>query len=705
MSTNGDATMQNVEDIRGATNSNTRFLDAVFGHTDTEGHIAYTSFAISPQLADGEWKARLAPLGKCPKPLETHNNYFITAMVGEARTLAEFKRLAVLVLDDLKGAATPLAPSYRLETSAGNFQYGYIIVNSPESRDVAYVGRAIQALIAANLMADQSGNNAVRYVRMLGSNTKKDNIDADGKPFACVLRELEPTRRYTIAQVLAAYGVTVGAAAPAGKLNGAKPGPDLQSQIRTLVSAGPGMHDAQVSVGMKFITHGLDSTFAKQLLGALTCYDGTERTEGRLADVDRCIDSAVDKINAEIVAREVEPLDTGDPSIQTVTPVVVASVLRVTPMTLATLKAVPPEPEIVVEDLLLMDACGFVAPGGMGKTTLAIFEAIHIILGRPLWRRRVIKPGRVVLATAEDSKLIVETRVVHICNELALSDAELQIVAEGLYIEDLSMSGARLVGTNPITHAIQATKLVDDIIERYRDLNVSLVHLDPASLLGPGEQSGNDGMSELMRAARRIAADLGAACQIVHHVAQVVARNGIQDQYAGRGGTFADNSRGQRQLVRIKERGYEFDGRRYRMPDEITDDQLARGRVLAILVHKLSYVELDPTPIFILRSGFSFRQFEAAASTAAKVELTMDESLQVIAGFLQRELQNNTKHSPSSLELKAKEYGLSQPKARALIKIALERDVFVYVKNPQKGGAQQYLTVAEEADDDLQQPA
>jgi hypothetical protein len=383
-------------------------------------------------------------------------------------------------------------------------------------------------------------------------------------------------------------------------------------------------------------------------------------------------------------------------------PAAIRSVLRVEPLTLAMLKAAPPDPEVIVENLLLMDACGSVSPGGVGKTTLAIYEGVHIILGRPLWGRRIVKPGRVVFITAEDSERIVRTRLIQICRALHLSDAELEIVADGFYIEDLSMTGGRLVGVNPKTGAVQPTLLVADIIARYRDLNVSLVHLDPASLLGPGEQSGNDGMSELMRAARQIAAALRAACQIVHHVAQVVARSGIQDQYAGRGGTaFADNSRGQRQLVRIKQRGYEFDDRRYRIPDEVTDGQLADGDVLAILVHKLSYVKRDPRPIFIVRNGFGFRQFECEAA-AAKVERTMEEDIEVITGFVQRELLSKKPHSRDSLEGTASQYGMTQNKARGLIKIALERGVLIYVDRPQKGGLQRYLTVAEEVPDDLQ---
>jgi hypothetical protein len=75
--------------------TNKAFLSAIFGNTDAEGHIAHTSFAISPQRANGEWKAKLAPLGKSPKLLKSMNNYFSTAVVRAERDMDNFIRLAV----------------------------------------------------------------------------------------------------------------------------------------------------------------------------------------------------------------------------------------------------------------------------------------------------------------------------------------------------------------------------------------------------------------------------------------------------------------------------------------------------------------------------------------------------------------------------------------------------------------------------------
>lgn len=384
-------------------------------------------------------------------------------------------------------------------------------------------------------------------------------------------------------------------------------------------------------------------------------------------------------------------------------PVTTGALLHVKPVDVLALSIPPPDPDIIVENLLLMDACGFVAPGGTGKTTLAIYEAVHIILGRPLWGRRVIKPGPILFLTAEDSRQILESRLFHICRALRLKESELQIVADGFYIEDLSTVNMRLVGVDP-KGAVRPTTLVSHLIEQYRPIGVRLVHLDPASLLGPGETSGNDGMAELMRTARQIALALKAACQIVHHVAQAVARGGIQDQYAGRGGTaFADNSRGQRQLVRIKGRDYEFNGKMYRIPDFIEDDLLERGRILAILVHKLSYVEVDPHPIFILRDGFSFLHFEADVARP-KAAMSFDQETAVLVAFIEKGLANGEFHSARSLSARCRDIGLGQKKIRDLVEDGIDRGIFEWHATPKgagRGGKSKHLVVAEDGGSDL----
>jgi RecA-family ATPase len=75
-------------------------------------------------------------------------------------------------------------------------------------------------------------------------------------------------------------------------------------------------------------------------------------------------------------------------------------------------------PDCIVEGYLYADVAVKVAPGSTGKTTQELFEAAHIVLGRTLYGRRVLKPGRVLILTAEDSREMLVARLQRICAAL-----------------------------------------------------------------------------------------------------------------------------------------------------------------------------------------------------------------------------------------------------------------------------------------------
>jgi hypothetical protein len=273
--------------------------------------------------------------------------------------------------------------------------------------------------------------------------------------------------------------------------------------------------------------------------------------------------------------------------------------------TLPELTGVPYRAPMIVAGYLPQDAGGDVAPGGTGKSTLLIYEAVHIILGLPLYGRAIERPGAALFITAEDNRETVLGRLNEICRALELTAKQIKKVIAGFHVEDVSACPAKLVVAD--RYGAEPTPFVDEIVAKYKAAKLAMVVIDPTSLLGPGETSGNDGMSELMRTARMLSRQLQAAARLVHHVAQAVARGKIHDQYVGRGGTaFADNSRGQRQVIVLMERKLEHEGSAYELPAEVSEEDIARGRVLAIFVHKLSYAERDSTPIILVRHGFAY---------------------------------------------------------------------------------------------------
>jgi RecA-family ATPase len=355
-------------------------------------------------------------------------------------------------------------------------------------------------------------------------------------------------------------------------------------------------------------------------------------------------------------------------------------------LTEAEIAGVPTEPPVIVAGYLPEDCGSQSAQGGTGKTTLDLYETVHIILGTSLWGREVVKPGNVLFVTAEDSRGQTSYRLNCICTAMGLSAAERDRVRLGFFCEDLSdKPGARLLAM--VKGEVTVTTLPAEIIERYHNRNVSYVHLDPTSLLGPGEASGNEGMTELMRVGRMMSRGLLAGVRNIHHVSQHVARAGIQDQYAGRGGTaFADNGRFSHQLVTVTKRKYTFNGVNYLLPAEATDEAMRRGHVLAILIHKVSYMERPSDPIFIRREGFHYEQLQANVVGEAPGAVDVDadaKTVQKVVDYLNQKLADGLHYSTSKFsDDHCKPLGLQRVDLRRILDEGLQTGIFEEVPLP-----------------------
>lgn len=121
------------------------------------------------------------------------------------RTLADCMRTYVIVLDDIGTKVKPEvfadkpAPHYVLETSPGNFQWGYIIHNA----DPLDAAALIHALAEAGY-TDKGAQGQNRVVRVPGSvNTKH------GQRFVATIVEWFPDDPlFTVGELAAAFGVT-----------------------------------------------------------------------------------------------------------------------------------------------------------------------------------------------------------------------------------------------------------------------------------------------------------------------------------------------------------------------------------------------------------------------------------------------------------------------------------------------------------------
>lgn len=187
-----------------ATITNDEFLHAIFGEAGDNRPVV-VSFAGDPDtVAQGAWFG-VGWRDDAVLPA-TANNYFSLAAfrpddAGKyRRQKSRFSALYSIVLDDVgtkvNAERITLPPSWKLETSSGNFQAGYIL-REPLT-DGALADRLVNATIAAELCDPGANGPMARLVRLpVGTNGKEKNQN-----FPCKMESWSPEVRYSVDEIV-----------------------------------------------------------------------------------------------------------------------------------------------------------------------------------------------------------------------------------------------------------------------------------------------------------------------------------------------------------------------------------------------------------------------------------------------------------------------------------------------------------------------
>ncbi len=308
------------------------------------------------------------------------------------------------------------------------------------------------------------------------------------------------------------------------------------------------------------------------------------------------------------------------------------------------LQAARLHPKCIVENYLYADLALVAAAGGTGKTTLLLYEAACIALGRSLWGNRVVTPGRTLFVTAEDSRELFAARLREIIEAMGLDEYERCIVRESIDVWDVSGDMVRLAELDAGGNIV-LTDLPDRIIEAYRNTGLAQVVMDPCISFGPGERIVNDGEQAIVTACRRVMRGLGCCVRLIHHSGKANARNGNLDQYASRGGTaLPDGCR----MVAILSSVTSDNGHSAANPPDGWD--LLPGESGFILARaKLSYCPPQPN-LWVRRRGYAFAYF-VEQPRDAKAALGRDA--EKVAEFLADELTHGRRYTANTLEAMA----------------------------------------------------
>lgn len=349
----------------------------------------------------------------------------------------------------------------------------------------------------------------------------------------------------------------------------------------------------------------------------------------------------------------------------------------VTPIMLQELKQARLTPRVIVEKMLYADVRLRIGPGGSSKTTLAVYEAVTLALGRSLWGRPVASAVRSLFITREDSRETLVARIRSVMQGLLLDESEQAAALQNIRVMDLTDISFRLSAVqNDVV--IPHRKNLANLIESLDQWKPDWLICDPLVSFGVGESRVNDAEQGLIEAFRILRNQLGCCTEGIHHTGKAVARDKILDQYSGRGGSaLADGAR----MVVVTQ---PLDPKQW---TKATGTILGHGETGFVMAFpKLSYCRPQP-PIFIRRSGFSFQMQEGLASGDPDAVEKRDADL--VYEFLTKHYDKGRRYSSSELDKVHDEMGLTRTALREACGVLKTQGRVVY--NGKRGRVGSYF--------------
>lgn len=193
-----------------------------------------------------------------------------------------------------------------------------------------------------------------------------------------------------------------------------------------------------------------------------------------------------------------------------------------------------------------------VAPGGVGKSSLVLVEALSMVTLKALLPGAKLppRPLRVWMLNLEDPQDELDRRLAAACAHFGLTAADLAgrlMMNSGRNMPLRLVDVARSGGVEVNEPAVMA------LIKAIRRKQIDVLILDPLAILHGAPENDNTAMNIVAAVLRRVADETGTSVMAVHHTTKAAAlASGEQGIYGARGaGAIIDAARVARFLVRM----------------------------------------------------------------------------------------------------------------------------------------------------------
>ena len=173
---------------------------------------------------------------------------------------------------------------------------------------------------------------------------------------------------------------------------------------------------------------------------------------------------------------------------------------------------IPPREWLVDHLCLKKYITGLVAPGGVGKSSLALALGISVASNNDILNLGVRKQANVLIINNEDSHDELKRRIAGITTQFGINPISLKntLFYESGYekkymLSEMSDSGQK------------ETAFAGDLIKYMLDKDIGLLIVDPFVSTHNAPENDNTAMDQVMSIYRKIAAQTGASITIIHH--------------------------------------------------------------------------------------------------------------------------------------------------------------------------------------------
>lgn len=624
------------------------FLTALLSRAPADAVAWCAKFPGVPEKdKNAGWAGRTYRADEPPQVGPQDNAYYSVAAFkpnAERRAVASSYGTCVALFDDVgegQGAKSSPAnlralfgePSYRVETSPGNEQWGYLLDRPLTEKE----HQTFEPL--AQLRGDSSGNNARRYGRLPAGINGKPEYGSPSPQVRCT--HWNPKRRVSAAELLRI-----------AKANAAEP---------TQAKPAPASEDGVIPKGQRNETL---FRLARKLNRYLIKAGVNE--ELRAAMVYNYLgQQAAPRCEEPVEERELRQIAYNAATAEHKTPVIADGELEFLALAVEEMLAPLREECYLIPGLVPQDAYTLIA-GALAsfKTFLLLHLAVQRATGVDLLdlTRLPTEPGPVVLLCYEDADWRLVNRLKRILQhgyrEVQRTRGEdkakkfLQLAGANLRRVPLTgRAGMTLVCRTPGGGVVRNDGLVKELLDGIRGFASSevMVCLDPLRLAVVGSQNDDDGAETVVQTLNHIALEIpGSGVVLCSHTTKAQAKDSgtgyVDASYATAGsGLYSQHARSNLFLARMspKEIRDTFD------PNEVSADDADRQLVAKLAHGRLSH-GAESKPNYIRMKDGSLWPIEPRGAVSVAAQLNRD--LPVIIGAVERMTREGIRASAAALQ-------------------------------------------------------